>query len=365
MNELARGPLARPRHRLIPTVPDAVLSPRPGSLSHSAYSLSRSQTTSFSHSSTFIATPASSSRSRSVAEARALVLDPAYSGVGQTQARVYVDELGIAHDPDYRMFPAVPSSPRSCTARRGSVTSARGGRCGERRGMFGEPVYRNHEVDSEEDRMCMDVDEDAESVLEWSRLHASASPPGYEEGKEEEKKSEADGYADFDGMEWDEKEWRREEVVPAPALDKHQSSSLASSKGKQSIPSPAPLPQFRQQPFLAPRVRYPILHKSGTAQSPSPAPRAAVFPPPREAMYLPRGRTMRASKTNGHHPVDTQFAAIGNRLRSESDLPYSAGAESYAEHSRQLALVPVWIKELRNYPVRSMHQIGGLRDHVI
>ncbi|ELU44084.1 hypothetical protein AG1IA_01885 [Rhizoctonia solani AG-1 IA] len=80
-------------------------------------------------------------------------------------------------------------------------------------------------------------------------------------------------------------------------------------------------------------------------------------------MYLPRGRTMRASKTNGHHPVDTQFAAIGNRLRSESDLPYSAGAESYAEHSRQLALVPVWIKELRNYPVRSMHQIGGLRDH--
>ncbi|KAF8710317.1 hypothetical protein RHS03_01718, partial [Rhizoctonia solani] len=231
----------------------------PGSLSHSAYSLSRSQTTSFSHSSTFIATPASSSRSRSVAEARALVLDPAYSGVGQTQARVYVDELGIAHDPDYRMFPAVPSSPRSCTARRGSVTSARGGRCGVNVGgcsespFTGSPFagyadfemhYSNsisHEVDSEEDRMCMDVDEDAESVLEWSRLHASASPPGYEEGKkEEEKKPEADGYADFDGMEWDEKEWRREEVVPAPALDKHQSSSLVSSKGKQSTPSPAP-----------------------------------------------------------------------------------------------------------------------------
>ncbi|CAE6444719.1 unnamed protein product [Rhizoctonia solani] len=99
----------------------------------------------------------------------------------------------------------------------------------------------SHEVDSEEDRVCMDVDEDAESVLEWSRLHASARPPGYEEGRKEfERKSQADGYADFDGMEWDEKEWRREEVVPALALDKHQSSSLGSSKGKQSTPSPSP-----------------------------------------------------------------------------------------------------------------------------
>ncbi|CAE6380305.1 unnamed protein product [Rhizoctonia solani] len=232
----------------------------PGSLSHSAYSLSRSQTTSFSHSSTFIATPASSSRSRSVAEARALVLDPAYSGVGQTQARVYVDELGVAHDPDYRMFPAVPSSPRSCTARRGSITSARGrcngsvGACSESP-FAGSPFagyadfemhYSNstgHEVDSEEDRVCVvvDEDEDAESVLEWSRLHASASPPGYEEGKkEQEKKLQTDGYTDFDGMEWDEKEWRREEVVPVPALDKRQSSSPASSKGKQSTPSPVP-----------------------------------------------------------------------------------------------------------------------------
>ncbi|KAG8760941.1 hypothetical protein FRC11_014652 [Ceratobasidium sp. 423] len=243
----------------------AATAPGSNSLSHSAYSLSRSQTSSFS-SSPFIATSASSSRSRSAAEARALVLDPAYSGVGHTQARVYVDELGVAHDPDYRMFPAVPSSPRSCTARRGSVTSARG-RCSTNGGCSESPFtgspfagyadfemhYSNsasHEVDTDgEQPTCMDVDEDAESVLEWSRLHASASPPGYEEGKKEEEKKTEDGYADFAGMEWDEKEWRREEVVPAPASDKQQSSSPASSKGKQSTPSPAPPAPIQTAPF--------------------------------------------------------------------------------------------------------------------
>ncbi|CAE6420213.1 unnamed protein product [Rhizoctonia solani] len=246
-------------------------TPGSNSLSHSAYSLSRSQTSSFTPSSPFIATLASSSsrsRSRSAAEARARVLDPAYSGVGQTQARVYVDELGIAHDPDYRMFPpVVPSSPRSCTARRGSMTSARGrcsisiGGCSESP-FTGSPFagyadfemhYSNsasHEVDTDEDQpMCMDVDEDAESVIEWSRLHASVSPPGYGEGNKEEEKTPEDGYADFAGMEWDEKEWRREEVVPVTALDKHQSSSLASSKGKQSTPSPAPLAPIQTTTF--------------------------------------------------------------------------------------------------------------------
>ncbi|QRW27737.1 hypothetical protein RhiXN_02332 [Rhizoctonia solani] len=216
------------------------LTTAPGSLSHSAYSLSRSQTTSFSHSSTFIATPASSSRSRSVAEARALVLDPAYSGVGQTQARVYVDELGIAHDPDYRMFPAVPSSPRSCTARRGSVTSARGGRCGANVGGCSESPFTGSPFAGYAD-FEMHYSNSISHEVDSEKTGCVWTPPGYEEGKkEEEKKSEADGYADFDGMEWDEKEWRREEVVPAPALDKHQSSSLASSKGKQSTPSPAP-----------------------------------------------------------------------------------------------------------------------------
>ncbi|KAH7318008.1 hypothetical protein B0J17DRAFT_634021 [Rhizoctonia solani] len=260
-------------------------TPGSNSLSHSAYSLSRSQTSSFTHSSPFITTPASSSRSRSAAEARALVLDPAYSGVGQAQARVYVDELGIAHDPDYRMFPAVPSSPRSCTARRGSVTSARGrcstsvGECSESP-FAGSPFagyadfemhYSNsasHEVDTDEDQpMCMDVDEDAESVIEWSRLHASASPPGYGEGKTEEEKKAEDGYADFDGMEWDEKDWRREEVVPVTALDKHQSSSLASSKAKQSTPSPAPLAPIQTTTFSSSNASLPKSYPKAAARS--------------------------------------------------------------------------------------------------
>ncbi|CAE6527865.1 unnamed protein product [Rhizoctonia solani] len=260
----------------------AATTPGSNSLSHSAYSLSRSQTSSLS-SSPFIATSASSSRSRSAAEARALVLDPTYSGVGHTQARVYVDELGVAHDPDYRMFPAVPSSPRSCTARRGSVTSARG-RCSTSGGCSESPFtgspfagyadfemhYSNsvsHEVDTDEERpMCMDVDEDAESVLEWSRLHASTSPPVYEEGREEEKKTE-DGYAEFAGMEWDEKEWRREEVVAAPVLDKQQSSSLASSKGKQSTPSPAPPAPIHTPPFSGSNASLPKSYSKAGARA--------------------------------------------------------------------------------------------------
>ncbi|KAG8738741.1 hypothetical protein FRC10_006505 [Ceratobasidium sp. 414] len=230
-----------------------------------------SRTASFSHGSPFTS---SSSRSRSAAEARALLLDPAYSGVGQgqsQQARVFVDLSGVAHDPDYRMFPpAVPSSPtRSNMARRGSTTSARGrypvgsvGGCSDAgvSPFAGSPFAGyadfttrysasagHHEADSDDEvEAQMDIDEDAESELEWSRLHASASPPGYgsnsgsgsatQEGAE---KGE-DGYADFAGMEWDEKEWRREEVVPA--LDKH---TPAPTKGKHIAPQPpaqAPAP---------------------------------------------------------------------------------------------------------------------------
>ncbi|CUA76959.1 hypothetical protein RSOLAG22IIIB_12442 [Rhizoctonia solani] len=220
----------------------AATAPGANLLSHSAYSLS---------SSPFTATSASSSRSRSAAEARALVLDPAYSGVGQTQqARVYVDELGVAHDPDYRMF---PSSPRSFTARRGSMTSARGrsvGGCSESP-FTGSPFAgyadfevhysysASHEVDTDEGHpMCVDEEEDAESVIEWSRLHAS--PLEYGQGTKEVEKQPEDGYADFVGMEWDEKEWRREEVVPVSVSDQPQSSSPVSSKGKQSTPSPTP-----------------------------------------------------------------------------------------------------------------------------
>ncbi|KAG9078394.1 hypothetical protein FRC06_008387 [Ceratobasidium sp. 370] len=229
-----------------------------------------SRTTSFSHGSPFAS---SSSRLRSAAEARALLLDPAYSGVGQCQsqqARVFVDESGVAHDPDYRMFPpAVPSSPsRPNMARRGSMTSARGrypvgsvGGCSDAgvSPFAGSPfagyadftarysTSGHHEADSDDEvEAQMDIDEDAESELEWSRLHASASPPGYgsnsgsatQEGGE---KTEEDGYADFAGMEWDEKEWRREEV--APALDKHNPAPTA--KGKHVAPQPpaqAPAP---------------------------------------------------------------------------------------------------------------------------
>lgn len=231
----------------------------PNSLTHGGCSHPHSRTSSFSHSSPFLSSSmTSSSRSRSVAEARALVLDPAYSGVGHAQARVFVDEQGEAHDPDYRMFPAVPPSPRSCSGpgiRRGSTTSARGrfasgsaGACPDSP-FAGSPFagyvdfeihYSNsasHEVDTEEEEatgMDEDEDADAESVIEWSRLHASASPPGYGTRKEEKKVEKDDGYADFAGMEWDEKEWRREEIVPVPSLDKH---SPASAKGKQSTPS--------------------------------------------------------------------------------------------------------------------------------
>ncbi|CAE6431287.1 unnamed protein product [Rhizoctonia solani] len=243
----------------------AATAPVSNSLSHSAYSLSSS----------FSSSPSSalSPRSRSAAEARALVLDPAYSGVGHAQPRVYVDQLGVAHDPDYRMFPAAPSSPRSCTARRGSMTSARG-RCSTSGGgcsespFTGSPFagyadfethYSNsasHEVDTDEDQpICMDVDEDAESVLEWSRLHAS--PPAYGEGNKGQEIKPEDGYADFAGMEWDEKEWRREEIIPVPALDKQPSSSLASSKGKQSTPSPTPLAPIQTATFSSSNTSLP------------------------------------------------------------------------------------------------------------
>ncbi|CAE6468696.1 unnamed protein product [Rhizoctonia solani] len=259
-------------------------APVSNSLSHSAYSLSRSQTSSFS-SSPFTATSSSSPRSRSAAEARALVLDPAYSGVGQAQPRVYVDELGVAHDPDYRMF---PSSPRSCTARRGSMTSARG-RCSTSGGACSESPFTgspfagyadfemhysnsaSHEVDTDEDQpICIDVDEDAESVLEWSRLHASASPPAYGEGNKGQEIKPEDGYADFAGMEWDEKEWRREEIVPVPALDKQPSSSPASSKGKQSTPSPAPLAPIQTATFSSSNTSLPKSYtKAARAKSKS------------------------------------------------------------------------------------------------
>ncbi|QRW14317.1 hypothetical protein RhiLY_13316 [Ceratobasidium sp. AG-Ba] len=237
-----------------------------------AHAHTHSRNSSFSHASPFTCSPSSSSRSRSAAEARALLLDPAYSGVGQSQtqqARVFVDESGVAHDPDYRMFPAVPSSPtRSNMARRGSMTSARGSRypCGSVGGsdngvspFAGSPFagyadfttrysnsagHNGHDSDDEVEAQ-MDIDEDAESELEWSRLHASASPPGYGSnsgsgsGTQEggvEKSTPEDGYADFAGMEWDEKEWRREEVVPA--LDKHASGPI--TKGKAATASEAP-----------------------------------------------------------------------------------------------------------------------------
>ncbi|KAG9114455.1 hypothetical protein FRC07_007635 [Ceratobasidium sp. 392] len=236
-----------------PTRRNSTTTPTPHANAHS-------RTSSFSHGSPFVS---STSRSRSAAEARALLLDPAYSGVchGQ-QARVFVDESGVAHDPDYRMFPpAVPSSPpRSNMARRGSTTSARGSRylVGSAGGcsdvgvspFAGSPfagyvdftarysTSAGHHAEDSDDEVeaQMDIDEDAESELEWSRLHASASPPGYgsnsgsgsatQEGGD---KPEEDGYADFAGMEWDEKEWRREEVVPA--LDKH-TPAPTSAKGK-------------------------------------------------------------------------------------------------------------------------------------
>ncbi|KAJ1309470.1 hypothetical protein OPQ81_006246 [Rhizoctonia solani] len=244
-------------------------TPGSNSLTHSAYSLSRSQTSSFS-SSPFIATStSSSSRSRSAAEARALVLDPAYSGVGKAQARVYVDELGVAHDPDYRMFPAVPSSPRSCTARRGSMTSARG-RYSTSVGGCSESPFTGSPFAGYADFEKHYSNEDAESVLEWSRLHASASPPGYGEEKKEEEKKTEDGYADFAGMEWDEKEWRREEVVRVPALDKHQSSSSTSptsSKGKQSTPSPVPLAPIQTATFSGSHASLPKSYTKTAARS--------------------------------------------------------------------------------------------------
>jgi hypothetical protein len=176
---------------------------------------------------------------------------------------VFVDESGVAHDPDYRMFPSVPSSPpRSFMARRGSMTSSRGTRypSGSVGGCPDSPLgvspfagspfagyadfaahYSNsagHEEDSDEDAAArMDIDEDAESEIEWSRLHAS--PPGYgsqEGGQSTGEKVEEDGYEDFAGMEWDEKEWRREEVVPA--LDKHDPPTPTTAKGKHTA-SPA------------------------------------------------------------------------------------------------------------------------------
>ncbi|KAG8688324.1 hypothetical protein FRC08_011494 [Ceratobasidium sp. 394] len=231
-----------------------------------------SRTASFSHGSPFTSSSSfSASRSRSAAEARALLLDPAYSGVGQfqQQARVFVDESGVAHDPDYRMFPpAVPSSPsRTNMARRGSTTSARGrfpvgsvGGCSDVgvSPFAGSPfagyadftarysTSGHHEADSDDEVGAqMDIDEDAESELEWSRLHASASPPGYgsnsgsatQEGGENAKE---DGYADFAGMEWDEKEWRREEVVPA--LDKHNPAPTKGKRAASQPPAPAPVP---------------------------------------------------------------------------------------------------------------------------
>lgn len=221
--------------------------------SHSfAYSHSHSHS-SFSHGGPFA--HASSPRSRSAAEARAFVLDPAYSGVGHTEAKVFVDDRGVAHDPDYRMFPAVPASPtRSSRTRRGSVASTHGGRSLEGGSPFGGSVFAGcvdfttrysfsaeHEEESDEEE-GMDVDDDAESVIEWSRLHAAAG--SLECGKSENSthggEDAEDGYADFVGMEWDEKDWRREEVTPAP--ESSSPSSSASSKNKQTqiqIPNPA------------------------------------------------------------------------------------------------------------------------------
>ncbi|KAF8599047.1 hypothetical protein BDV93DRAFT_317861 [Ceratobasidium sp. AG-I] len=231
------------------------------SLSHShslahPHSHSHSRTSSFSHGSPF-AHPRWS-RSRSAAEARAFVLDPAYSGVEHSQARVFVDERGVAHDPDYRMFPVVPPSPsRSSRARRGSMTSMRGGRSSEGGSPFAGSVFagcvdftarcsfsveQEEESDEEEG---MEVDDDAESVIEWSRLHAAASPLGYgtsENSTQGGLEKVEDGYADFVGMEWDEKEWRREEVTPAPESSSPSSAASAKDRhtqGQIQVPNPA------------------------------------------------------------------------------------------------------------------------------
>ncbi|KAG8772117.1 hypothetical protein FRC12_003239 [Ceratobasidium sp. 428] len=185
------------------------------------------------------------------------------------------------------MFPTVPSSPpRTNMARRGSTTSARGSRypvgsvggcsdvgvspfAGSPFAGYADFTARystsagHHAEDSDDEvEAQMDIDEDAESELEWSRLHASATPPGYasnsgsgsgsatQEGGE---KTEEDGYADFAGMEWDEKEWRREEVVPA--LDK-PNSAATTAKGK-SAASPSPVQALAPSPAAASVKIYP------------------------------------------------------------------------------------------------------------
>ncbi|KAB5593119.1 hypothetical protein CTheo_3421 [Ceratobasidium theobromae] len=162
--------------------------------------------------STFPSQSRSRSRARSAADARALVLDPAYTGLdGSRSPRVIVDAMGIEHDPDFRMFPAPP--PKRRRASPSSAVSPFAGIAG-----YSRSTASHCDFDSEDELELDDSDSDAESAIEWSRVHAQESARS---------DADQDSYADFDGMEWDESEWRREEVRPAFPAPESSKSKLA------------------------------------------------------------------------------------------------------------------------------------------
>ncbi|CAE6468689.1 hypothetical protein ACGC1H_004184 [Rhizoctonia solani] len=157
----------------------------------------------------------------------ARVLDPVYSGRHREDysARVIIDPNGDEHDPDYQLFPTIyPTRHRPTTS-----------------GFF-------RRVPSEDD---LTQDDDAESIIAWTRERA-ASPMTSSGSSACTPSPPPNPLSLFGDDEWDEKEWTKEVVVPAPAQKRRKSKAVRTVYVPNSPPI-QPMPSFDEpEPEFSP-----------------------------------------------------------------------------------------------------------------